>query len=326
MARPRKHNKHLPPCVYEKHGAFWYVKGGKWTRLGTDLTEALAEYARLVESPKGGMSALVRKVLLHIEPNLAKNTVQQYRYAANRAEEAFAEFAPHQVLPKHIAALKMDMADTPNMANRVLSFLRVVFSHAVEWQLVDSNPCIGIKRHAESKRTRYLTDAEFAAIRAHANPRLQIVMDLLYLTGQRVTDVLRIKRADITDDGILFEQQKTGAKLLVRWTPQLRDAVARANALGGNVVGLNLFRTRARGGKPPSYNVTKDQWDAARVAAGILDATIHDIRAKSLTDAKRQGKDAQALGGHASAAMTKRYIRLREVPAVDGPQFTSKIA
>src|SRR5690606_20331182 len=141
------------------------------------------------------------------------------------------EFAPHQVMPKHVAALKLDMSDTPNMANRVLSFLRVVFSYAVEWQMVDSNPCIGIRRHEEAKRKRYITDAEFEAIRSHAHPRLKIVVDLLYLTGQRVVDVLTIKRADITDQGILFEQQKTKAKLLVRWTPELKEAVKQANEL-----------------------------------------------------------------------------------------------
>lgn len=170
-----------------------------------------------------------------------------------------------------------------------LSFLRVVFSYVVEWQLADSNPCVGIRRHEEAKRKRYLTDKEFDAIRANAHPRLQIVMDLLFLTGQRVVDVLRIKRSDITDRDILFEQQKTKAKLLVRWSPQLREAVSAANTLNGNVLGLNLFRTLARSGKPPSYGVTKDQWNETCSAANIKDAHIHDIRAKSLTDAKRQG-------------------------------------
>jgi len=91
------------------------------------------------------------------------------------------------------------------------------------------------------------------------------------------------------------------------------------------VLGLNLFRTRARGGKPPSYGVTKDHWNEACAAAGVQDAHIHDLRAKSLTDAKRQGKDAQQLAGHVSSAMTDRYIRLREVPVVDGPTFNRKL-
>jgi len=319
MGRPRKSDKHLPPCVYEKHGAYYYVKGGKWTRLAADLPIALAEYARRFDNPKGGMPELVERVLSHIEPKLSKNTISQYRIAAARIKEAMGEFAPNQVMPRHVAALKADMANTPNMANRVLSFLRVVFSHAVEWQEVDSNPCIGILRHKEGRRGRYITDEEYSAIHQNAPARLQVIMDLLYLTGQRVGDVLKLKQADLTEHGVRFEQEKTGARLMVRWTPELRAAVDRANALNGNVVGMNLFRTRARGGKPPSYGVTRDAWQDAVKAAGVPDAHIHDLRAKSLTDAKRQGKDSTALAGHTSAAMTDRYIRDRETPIVEGP-------
>ncbi|WP_348995566.1 tyrosine-type recombinase/integrase [Achromobacter sp. HNDS-1] len=268
------------------------------------------------------MPELVEKVLTHVSPKLSKNTIHQYKIAAARIKDAFAEFAPDQIRPKHVAALKMDMADTPNMANRVLSFLKTVFAHAVEWQLVDSNPCVGIRRHAEGKRQRYITDDEYAAIYAKANPRMQVIMDLLYLTGQRVGDVLAIKRSDMNDDGIAFDQEKTGAKLLVRWTPELRDAIARANALNGNVLGQTLFRTRSHGKSAPSYGTTRDRWREAVEAAGVEDANIHDLRAKSLTDAKRQGKDAQMLAGHTSPAMTDRYIRLREMPIVEGPTFS----
>lgn len=119
-----------------------------------------------------------------------------------------------------------------------------------------------------------------------------------------------------------FDQEKTGAKLLVRWTPELRDAIERANALNGNVLGQTLFRTRSHGKSTPSYGTTRDRWREAVEAAGVEDAHIHDLRAKSLTNAKRQGKDAQMLAGHTSPAMTDRYIRLREVPVVDGPTFS----
>jgi len=322
MGRRRKSDNHLPPCVYHKHGAYWYVKAGKWTRLSEDLGAAMAEYARRFDRPQGGMADLMERVLTHISPRLSSNTISQYRAAMRRINESMVEFAPRQVMPKHVAALKADMASTPNMANRVISFLRVVFAHAVEWQEVDSNPCLGIMRHAEPKRKRYLTDEEFAAIRAHATPRLQVIMDILYLTGQRVGDVLKIKRADLTEAGIAFTQEKTGASLIVRWKPELRSAVEQAKALGRNVVSPNLFQTRAHGGRPPSYGVTRDQWDEAVAAAGVEDAHIHDIRAKSLTDAKRQGKNPTALAGHTTATMTDRYIRLREVPEVEGPSLS----
>lgn len=62
MNRPRKTDTHLPRCVYHKHGAYWLVKAGKWTRLGDTLTEALAEYGRRIESPAGTMPDLIHRV------------------------------------------------------------------------------------------------------------------------------------------------------------------------------------------------------------------------------------------------------------------------
>lgn len=34
MARPRKLRTDLPECVYFRSGAYYYVTGGVWTRLG----------------------------------------------------------------------------------------------------------------------------------------------------------------------------------------------------------------------------------------------------------------------------------------------------
>jgi integrase len=317
--RRRKTDRHLPPCVYFKHGRYWYVKVGKWHDLGTDMAAALADYARRVSEPKGGMPALIERVYAHHSPKIAPSTRAQYRVAADALKAALREFAPEQVKGRHVAAIKAAGAGTPNMTNRKLSFLRLVFSYAVEWQLVDSNPCIGIKRHDEAQRERYLTDAEFFAIRDVAGARLQVILDLLYCTGQRINDVLHIRRADITERGILFKQRKTGARLLVLWTPEMKAAVDRAKALYGNVTALTLLHGRT--GKAPDYRTVLQQWHVARRAAGVEDATPHDMRAKSGTDTKRQGNDAQALLGHTSAAMTERYIRLRETPEVSGPNI-----
>ncbi len=317
--RPRKKDRHLPACVYRRHGAYWLVKAGKWMRLGSELPEALTEYARLAQRPTGAMADLIDRAIAHIEPKLAANTRAQYRLAATRLKDILAEFRPDQVLPRHVAAIKAHYATTPNMGNRILSVLRQVFALAVEWQEVDSNPCIGIRRHAEARRTRYLTDAEYQAIRQAACPTLAAIMDVAYLTGQRIGDVLGIRLADIEDGGILFQQQKTGARLRVAMTDDLRQAVTAARALRTTVKGMTLFHNR-RGGRY-AYGTIRDMWDRACAKAGIEDAHLHDLRAKALTDAKRESKDPQTLAGHTNPAMTQRYIRQREIPTAQPPSF-----
>jgi integrase len=319
VTRPRKTDRHLPQCVYFKHGRYWYVKHRKWHDIGSTLPDALAEYARRVDVPKGGMGELIEKVYAHHVPKLAASTRAQYRQAADSLKAALVEFAPDQVKGKHIAALKLAGAATPNMTNRKLSFLRTVFNYAVEWQLVESNPCIGIKRHEEAKRDRYLTDEEFAAVHAAAGDRLQVIIDLCYLTAQRIEDVLHIRRSDLTDAGITFRQRKTDAKLCVCWNDDLRAVTERAKVLNPRFSTLTLLHGRT--GKAPDYRSVLLQWHTACAAAQVEGATLHDLRAKALTDAKRQGFDPTALAGHSSAAMTDRYIRLRETPEVKGPSF-----
>ena len=320
MNRPRKSKGPYPPCFYAKHGAFYLVKANKWTRLGTDLGLALTEYARHMQTgEQRGMPKLIDDVLAKVKPRLAESTQEQYAYAAKVLKRKLAPFEPHEVKARHVAQVQDSLAATPNMANRVISFLRLVFVDAVNRQLVDSNPCNGIPRLPEEKRKSLITDAEWQAIHDKAGPRLQIIMRLQYLTGQRIGDVLSIKRSQLTDDGILFEQQKTGARLVVRWTPDLRAAVEAAKALAGGVPSVTLLRS-ATGG-PPDYRSVAEQFARAAEAAGVEDVRLNDGRAKSATTAKQQGKSARALLGHTSETMTQRYLRDKEIPEVEGPSF-----
>lgn len=323
MSRPRKTDKHLPPCVYFKSGAYWLVKKNKWTRLGATLQEALSVYAGAFEAHASGMPALIERVYAVHTPKLSASTKSMYRLAANKTKEVFKEFEPGQVKGKHIAALKLAMSETPARANHTLSWLREVFRYAVEWQLVDTNPAAGIRPYPSNKRSRYITDDEFSAIRANAKPLLQLVMDLCYLTGQRVGDVMAIHRRDLRDEGIYFKAKKTAnstqIQFVVAWTPALREVVDRAKEMNPGVAHLTLLVGKHR--KPLTYRTVIGYWWDATKAASVADAHIHDIRAKSATDAKAQGHNAQALLGHGSAAMTERYLRLRETPTVFGPSI-----
>lgn len=322
--RPRKSNRHLPPRVYEKNGAFYYVHQNKWTRLAADLPTALLEYGNIISTPgeshNEGMPQLIDRVLAHITPSLAKNTVDQYRITARAAKTALADFSPQQVMPRHIAGIKNSMADTPAMANRVISFLSTVFKHAVDWQIVDSNPCMGVMRFKEKARDVYLTDDEFIAIRAaaHNHKALPYIMDICYLTSQRIGDVLQIKPTDITEDGIHFRQEKTNQALLIQTDEALKELIAEILTVFPPIAGYSLFypdenaRTSSRGRY--IYSSIRDAWQRAREAAGITqDRTIHDIRAKAITDADASGMNATKLAGHSSARMTERYLRLRRV-------------
>jgi integrase len=315
--RPRKLDRHLPACVFHRNGAFYYVKGGKWRHIGRDLASALHEYARIVAQPTDGLPALIDKALPSLTAEVADSTRKQYVAAARKLRDIFAEFRPEQVKPGDVVRMLDAYRAHPASANRLLVVLRLVYSWGLHRGEVDTNPCIGVKAPARQTRDRLMTPGEFAAIRAKANPRLRAIMDLCYLTGQRVGDVLAIKRSDLRDDGIYFEQQKTGKKLIVQWTPDLRAAVAAAKAVTGNLAPLTLFY--GRGGKPPAHQNVWRAFKSCARRAGVEDVTLHDMRAMSGTDVDRQGGDATALLGHTDARTTAGYLRDKSPKLVHGP-------
>lgn len=322
--RPRKSNQHLPKYVYLHHGAYYLVRQGKRTFLGRDLGTALHEYAARMPAQAGSLDKLIDDALASMEKRLSDNTMDQYRGAAHKLKHMLGEFTPQQLLPRHVAQLKMTLADTPNMANRCLTVLRVVFNYALEHQLVDSNPAIGIRPHHEPKRRRLIAPAEYQRIYEVAKPRMRVIMDLLYLTGQRVDDVLTIRLSDLREEGIYFEQDKTEARLIVGWTPELTEAIACAKALPRRTSSLLLF-TGIDGGRL-KYTAVYSDWCATCKLAGIADTDMRDIRAMAATAIRAQGGNATALLGHTNQGMTERYLRDKVVPTVNGPSFTQVVS
>lgn len=322
--RPRGRDKHLPACVFHRHGAYYYVKRGVWKPIGENLASALAEYARIISPQTGGCDELLERTLDRCRERvkagkMAENTLKQYTIAAKQLKKNLAEFTPMQVRPHHVAGLLDIDRAKPNMANRKLSFLRLAFTHGLTWGLAELNPTYGVGRLEEGKRDRLVTMDEFRAVQAKAAPHLQVIMELAYLTGQRIMDVVKVKLADVTADGVGFRQQKTGKRLIVKMTAEIQAALDRAKAMHTNIRGLTVFHQR--GGRPYSYGAIRDAFRRACALAVVLDYRLNDHRSMSLTAARKQGLNPTKLAGHRREATTDRYLRDRSPDLVDGPSI-----
>jgi len=317
--RPRTKNRDLPPCVYLKHGAYYLVKQGKWQRLGGDLMSALLEYARSVGSPLDGVPDLIDKALPSILEDVKESTSKQYQYCARLLKEVFAEFRPEQVRHGDIVQMMDGFKDRQMVANRMLTVLRLVYRWALDRQIVEMDPTVSVKRFKQRPRDRLISEAEYLAIYKECAPWLQCVLDLCYLTGQRIGDVLAIERAHLGDDGIYFRQQKTGKQLVVAWTPELRDAVKRAEQETGPVVNMT-YLLAGRGGKLRAHSNVWRSFKLAASKAGVGDVTLHDLRAMAGTEVDRQGGDATGLLGHTDRRTTQIYLRDKSPKLVSGPR------
>lgn len=302
----------LPVRMHQKGRTYYYVHQNKWTRLSADYGEALRIYAGLMAPQDGSVPDLLARYITGLR--VAASTLKTYRCAAEIVSKAMVEFTPADVKPQHIYALMQHHRDTPAMANTMRKVLLGALQLAINEGTIERNPARETKEFPQKPRDRYVTDAELAEIRDASSPALQSIIDVCYLTGQRIGDVLKLAHKDITDAGVYFCQQKTGARLIVKWSPQLRAAIDRAKAMHQCVKGLTLFHGHA--GRPYAYSTVRTLWDRATKKAEVADAHIHDIRAKAATDAHRQGIDSKGLLGHASEAVHAGYLRAREVPIV----------
>jgi integrase len=143
---------------------------------------------------------------------------------------------------------------------------------------------------------------------AIAKPRVRLAMDLALLTGQRQGDILSLPFKNVTDEGILFRQAKTGKRLLVEMSPTLKEVIDRARAMAP-VVDIGGYVLRTRRGVCYTSEGFRACWQRTMNKAMKLGAigerfTFHDLRAKSVSDTTDIQK-AFERAGHTSMAMTR---------------------
>ncbi|MNV79741.1 Phage integrase family protein [compost metagenome] len=130
--------------------------------------------------------------------------------------------------------------------------------------------------------------------------------------------MLKIEDGHLRDEGVYFEQQKTGKWLVVELTPELRATVDRAQQLRV-APSRTPYLLGGRGGNLRLHsNVWRTFKDAA-INANIPNVTLHDLRAMAGTDAESQGSDPRALLGHSDPRTTRIYLRDKRPKLVKGP-------
>ena len=307
--------------MHLKDGIYYHVASTKkrtWTKLHTDLAKARILWAQ-IENGSGGsgntFAAALDGYLVSTKFNeLAEKTRRQYEHVAGELRAFFENATLNIITPVHVA-MWMDNHRSKIQANTGKAIISNIFETAVRHGMANGNPAKLIKYHRITGRDRLITDPEYRAIWQQADPHVQIAMDIGYLTGSRIQDILDIKLQDITPDGLYIKQGKTGKRILFIWSPALDEIVARAKSLPRTIRGMALICTPR--GQPYRYGTFNLHWLDAVRATGIEGVHFHDIRAKAATDAKALGIDYQALLGHASKAMSDKYLRQREIDRVE---------
>jgi len=240
--------------------------------------------------------------------HLAPRTAKDYRRNLEILSAKFGHMDASAVKPKDIGQF-LDVKRGRIQRGKIISVLSSIYKLAVgKWWLVEANPCSSVLMPKGKPRTRYVTDAEFEAVRSICSPPLQIAMDLALLTGQRQGDLVNMgwDQIDVINRLIMVKQSKTGKALAIRITPAVEAVLVRAKRLPPALPRLYIIRTRK--GHPFTETGFRTLWQRKireALAKGLITSrfTFHDIRAKSASDNSDIHK-ASALLGHQDVRMT----------------------
>lgn len=330
----------IPRGVFAK-GRWYYLvtaQGSKriWAKLSLikeglpALYTALA-VAKAEATGSGKMPALIADWERDVMPAHADKTRKDEKARGRVIADAFAEFAPGDVDTPACSEFLSQFKATPRTYNAYRAQLREYMRYAEEKGLrpAGSNPLQALKTMRTPPRDRYISDSELRRIKVAAmkwnagkddletrsGPMLCALIDMAYLTGQAIGDLLKLEWPQLRSDGIYFARSKvkktTGAKALIEWTPKLRDVERRLKDLRKERRAFTPKVFTRQDGQPLTYWGASSAWQRARARAAIKDCTFHDLKAKALTDkATRDGmEEAQKMGQHSTPGQTADYVR-----------------
>lgn len=309
-----------------RSGTYWFVRGKEpWIKLGREFGPALVKYAAIV-GEKPDVRTVQHAIAHYIEwastrrKPIAPATLDNYRWSAKNLVPVFGHMELGDVEATHVYQYIIKRGDV--QANRDRALMSAAYTHARRiGAFKGDDPTKGLEyRNDESPRQRYVKDGELAVILNAASAKLSCIMLFSYLTGLRQSDVVKLKLADIHDDGpeagIHVTTNKTGKAVVIEWSDELRACVAEANRLWTRAGRVYLFESMPkgkhakRGPGPYTTSGLRSLWRTARGKTGVQNVRLNDLRRKAGSD-KESDEAAADLLAHADPRVTRRHYRAK---------------
>jgi integrase len=195
----------------------------------------------------------------------------------------------------------------PGMGNLTRAVMRRVMAFAVKTKRRKDNPMLAVEAFKVGEHHCW-TDAELKQYEAkwRLGTRERLAYALLLFTAQRVGDVVRMNRGDISEGMIHVVQEKTAAEIWVPIHPELEKAMKAYPAKG-------LTLISKENGQPLKRAALSALMRSAIKGAGLPSRCVaHGLRKaalRRLAEADATSKQIAGVSGHKTLKEIERYTK-----------------
>jgi integrase len=336
MARPRTANVMLPKDVQKVvkpsgRVYYYYAPGrgsstaGKRIPLGSDTGDPeFWRKLREASTPAAAREGTLSKLIAEYRANSAYLDLRPasrrgYDHFLDRLEGSGGDRPVAAMTRRDIYALLDQMNDTPFAANYMLAVLRTILEFGIPRGYRGDNPAIGVKRLKVGDTGHAPWPEEgYRFVMDHAPTHLRRMAFLGRATGQRISDLVKMRSTDLADDGINVRIGKLRDK--PHFVPLESAQMMEIKSWG--VRDLECLVSTPKAGKRLTERYLNDlwrEWRQSDAAAPIrhLDMTIHGLRATKINDLRSVGTEDGAIADEVgmSVKMVSRYLRFADKKA-----------
>lgn len=280
-----------------------------WEKL-KELGLTHFETLHVVDKPKGkidNFSELIKHYQSDIAfRQLAPKTQKEYKRYHKIFLDMWADIQVSKLKPKHVLALRNKFSDKPYKANYMLRTLSALMSWSVPRDYRNDNPCAHVKLLKTGDGWEPWTWDQILYFKEYAQPHIWHVVAICLYTGQRITDVLKVKWTDISEGMIRIQQEKTKKPLYIPIHDNLKPII-------DGIPKMSIYILTNSRGVP-----WKSGWNAAlqkQLAKPEMEPlqnerlTTHGLRKSAccfLAECDCTDAEIQAITGH-SKAMVEHY-------------------
>ncbi len=238
---------------------------------------------------------------------LRLSTQRAYRLVIERFTLEHGHRLVRDMTRENVKKLVADRAETPAAANDVLKKLRVLIHFAIDAGWRSDDPTLRIKKFSGGEFHTW-TEDEIEAFEARwpIGTRERTAFALHIFTGQRRSDVCKMKWPDIEDSSIRVVQTKGGDKLTIPLHAELRSALA-------DWPRKHVMILTTAYGKPFSVAGYGNWLSDTIRRTGLPDRCVpHGLRkaaARRLAEAGCSANEIAAITGHRTLQEVERYTR-----------------